>query len=120
MNLRIRKRHKKAKPTCEVKTKKILTYFLRKNQHTNIKTGQYNGYVILPNDHPYYGEHYDDIDVCVHGGLTYSDTETIDGVKYFVVGFDTCHLGDSSELWDEAAVEAETIRLKEQLEEAWN
>lgn len=30
-----------------------------------------NGYVILDQDHPDFGKHYDDIEVSIHGGLTF-------------------------------------------------
>lgn len=45
--------------------------------------GAVNGYVRVPEGHPWHGLDYDDIDVEVHGGLTYSDGEWI--------GFDTLH-----------------------------
>lgn len=31
------------------------------------------GYVGVPHDHLYYGEHYSNVDVTCHGGLTFSD-----------------------------------------------
>jgi hypothetical protein len=51
------------------------------------------GYVRVPEGHPWYGKSYSDIDVDVHGGLTFSDfSETLgDG---FWVGFDCAHAGD--------------------------
>lgn len=36
--------------------------------------------------------------------------------NYWVIGFDTNHLGDSPAVWDKDAVSAETMRLAEQLE----
>lgn len=48
--------------------------------------GAVNGYVRVPEDHPWHGLDYDDIDVDVHGGLTYAR----DGW----IGFDTLHFGD--------------------------
>lgn len=47
-----------------------------------------NGYVKVPKDHPDYGKSYEDVDVDVHGGLTYSDE------KGSFFGFDTQHSGD--------------------------
>jgi hypothetical protein len=35
--------------------------------------GIWCGYAAVPPGHPYHGKGYDDIDVEVHGGLTYSD-----------------------------------------------
>ncbi|QFP97013.1 hypothetical protein SEA_SUERTE_42 [Gordonia phage Suerte] len=48
--------------------------------------GAVNGYVLLPEGHPWRGLDYDQIDVEVHGGLTYGH----DGW----IGFDTLHAGD--------------------------
>lgn len=85
-----------------------------------------NGYVCIPKGHPLHGKDYDDIDVAVHYGLTFAAAakdisnwpEIPKGCKTsWVVGFDTAHLGDNKEKWTEKAVEAETIRLKEQLEQ---
>lgn len=77
-----------------------------------IDTGWGNGYVKLPKGHKYYGVHYDDIPVDVHGGLTYSEEE--DG--FWVVGFDTAHGGDHSRNWTKERVEEETKNLAKQLE----
>lgn len=44
------------------------------------------GYVYIPASHPDFGLHYDEVDVTVHGGLTYSE----DGC----FGFDCGHAGD--------------------------
>lgn len=38
--------------------------------------GAWCGYVGVPNDHPYYGQPYDDIPVSVHGGLTFAPPAT--------------------------------------------
>lgn len=52
------------------------------------------GYVGVGKDHPLFGKTYDDaLDLEVHGGLTYSDTED-DGIHWF--GFDCAHAGDLS------------------------
>lgn len=48
-----------------------------------------NGYVRMPNGHPWQRLGYDDIPVEVHGGLTFQDGNWI--------GFDTAHSGDC---WD--------------------
>lgn len=47
-------------------------------------------YVKVPKDSIYYGEHYDDIPIDCHGGLTYSRTEE-DG---YWIGWDYAHFGD--------------------------
>jgi len=69
-----------------------------------------NGYVAVPKGHPWYGMNDGDINANVHGGLTYTDL----GGDYWVVGFDTCHLDDTPELWPMEAVVAETRQLMEQ------
>jgi hypothetical protein len=48
------------------------------------------GYVTLPEDHPCNGQHYDDLPIEVHGGLTYGK-----GATY---GFDCDHYGDKPDL----------------------
>jgi hypothetical protein len=62
------------------------------------------GYVGLPPGHPDYGKHYDDVEVDVHGGLTYS--ERCDGLvchrsddeapALWWLGFDCAHWQDLS------------------------
>lgn len=47
------------------------------------------GYVRVPPDHPWAGKHYDDIDVAVHGGLTFS-CDDADGGTW--IGWDDAHL----------------------------
>lgn len=44
------------------------------------------GYVFVPEGHPDFGKHYDDVDVTVHGGLTYANGGCF--------GFDCGHAGD--------------------------
>jgi len=57
-----------------------------------------NGYVALPKGHPCYGKTWLNIDVSVHGGITFN--EKGDGKKwekeYWWIGFDTGHSGDYS------------------------
>lgn len=69
-----------------------------------------NGYVHLPKGHKYFGIDANDIPYEVHGGLTFADE--IDG--YWVIGFDTCHYGDTLEKWPKKAVWEETQRLLRQ------
>jgi hypothetical protein len=52
--------------------------------------GHLCGYVDLPKGHPWHGEHYDDIDADVHGGLTYGKAEG----DCWRIGFDCAHAGD--------------------------
>lgn len=48
------------------------------------------GYVQIPKDHPEAGKDYDDIEVSVHGGITYGSTNT----EGTVFGFDCDHSCD--------------------------
>jgi hypothetical protein len=100
---------------------KLKSFTIKRNPIPYMETGWGNGYVILPKDHPYYGMHYDEIPVNVHGGLTYSekgsDNPNISQDEdVWVVGFDTAHLNDNLHNWDEDAVNKETARLLAQLE----
>jgi len=87
--------------------------------------GAYNGYVILPAGHPDHGKGYDDIEVEVHGGLTYAAWES--GRRNggpWTVGFDTLHSQDwaawrpgpqpGAILWTLLMVRVETSQLAEQ------
>lgn len=98
--------------------------------------GNWCGYVGLPKNHPYHGKDYDDVDVDVHGGLTYAAecggfvchvSEGAD--ELYWLGFDCGHYldvipGMSKELKkmggtyrDIQWVTEETKRLAEQLAE---
>lgn len=50
------------------------------------------GYVLVPEEHPWYEKDYDEIDAEAHGGLTYSAADTESG---WWVGFDCAHAGDA-------------------------
>lgn len=56
--------------------------------------GSLNGYVAIPKGHRVWGFGYDDVDVEVHGGLTYADEDKETGE--WVFGFDCSHGGDFS------------------------
>ncbi|MEE3344287.1 MAG: hypothetical protein VZS44_09375 [Bacilli bacterium] len=56
-------------------------------------------YVEIPKTSKLFGKHYDDIDILVHGGLTYSDDElrTSENTKMtnsWFIGWDYAHAGD--------------------------
>lgn len=53
--------------------------------------GHLCGYVKIPNNHVTYCKHYDDINVDVHGGLTYRKMEN---EKDYWIGFDCAHSRD--------------------------
>ena len=54
--------------------------------------GQLNGYVRIPENHPFYNKGYDDIKIECHGGLTFSGE--LEGETGFYIGFDTAHYLD--------------------------
>jgi len=74
--------------------------------------------------HPLYEVDYNDLNMEVHGGLTYSGyAESLSGFnnkipsKSWVFGFDTLHSGDDMTQWpDEASVLAEAKRLQKQID----
>ena len=39
--------------------------------------GYANGYVAIPKEHPLYGISYDDVDIDVHGGLTFAEKSEV-------------------------------------------
>ena len=79
------------------------------------------GYIGIPKGHPLYGVTHDNIDVDVHGALTFSShskkcgflDEADRDADLWIVGFDTAHYNDSQANWPKEAVEAETRRLAE-------
>lgn len=96
-----------------------------------INRGWGNGYVLIPEGHPLYGNRdyyaacFDGLEV--HGGITYSEkdipskkaefiTDKPDpGCEYWVLGFDTVHAYSRASM-DKDWVTRETLRFKEQLE----
>lgn len=56
------------------------------------------GYVGLPKGHRAFGQDYDEIEVDVHGGLTYASHDMVeyDGPCLWWIGFDCNHSGDFS------------------------
>jgi hypothetical protein len=104
-------------------------WFIRKNSFNGHRLsndyGWGNGYVIINKEHPLYGKHYNDFDIEVHGGLTFSEKVTqkmIDNEHWknyllqedldkWVFGFDTCHYNDNLENWTKKKVEIETANL---------
>ena len=84
-----------------------------------------NGYVLIPQNNPLHGKHYDDIKVNVHGGLTFSelvDNEMVEDwgldkedFGKWCVGFDTAHFLDKLINWSKEKVQQEVERLKDQL-----
>ncbi len=107
---------------------KIKSYFIENNEgYMSIHCGWANGYVCVSKDHPLYGKHYNEVDLQVHGGLTFSTQISAeyalmyglseDYVDMWAFGFDTCHYGDDKRSCSEAYVKSEIESLKKQLEE---
>lgn len=73
------------------------------------------GYVQVPADHPWYGEHYNNIEprVDAHGGLTYSGSWNGNGEWW--IGFDCGHWGDTEENCPQSYAEAQCERIAEQI-----
>ena len=77
--------------------------------------GHLCGYVAIPKGHRVWGKGYDDVDVEVHGGLTYADEDKETGE--WVFGFDCSHGGDLSPsllatLMKYAELDGESIEFK--------
>ena len=51
------------------------------------------GYVSVPAEHPMFGKHYDDVEVTVHGGLTYAEAED----EAWCFGYDCAHWDDAKD-----------------------
>ncbi len=87
----------------------------------------YCGYVRINSDHPYFEKEYDEIyyeiDVEVHGGLTFSSRQLGDipsDDDYWWLGFDCCHFDDDFS-FEEVIEETESLaqQLDRMLEEDW-
>ena len=111
---------------------KTIAFLITTPKFIYAETGEYNGYVAVPPEHPLYGKGYDEPEVAnldVHGGVTFADTADklppasvyLDHKEpprdWWVFGFDTCHYGDNSDKWNLENCTEETRRLQEQLEE---
>lgn len=99
-----------------------------------IPHGWGNGYVGVTEGHPWFRKHYDDIEVDIHGGLTFSefkppvcfdeliqnDPEEINphDTNIWWVGFDTAHFGDTKNIWTKSEVINETNNLIRQAKAA--
>lgn len=57
------------------------------------------GYVGVPEGHALHGKHYDDLDIDVHGGLTYSDNNMgpVNNDAWWF-GFDCAHFDDKKDV----------------------
>lgn len=86
--------------------------------------GNFNGYIAVLPEHPFYGKGYDEVnemldkkDFYVHGGLTLAENSSFcpylptEANQYWILGFDTRHAGDTSTYWTEERTWEETDKL---------
>lgn len=100
-------------------TKSIIHFTIKNYSNHRYNYGWGNGYVGVLKNHPWYEKHYDDIEVKVHGGLTYSEFGFGSKNKhYWILGFDTRHYSDNLMNWPQSRVEEETNSLYKQALEA--
>lgn len=92
----------------------IITFVTPTHLDTRLN-GWGNGYVAVPKGHIFYGIDYEHLWFDVHGGVTWSEIETIDGIDYYVLGFDTAHSGDSPKNRPKEYVIEETERFYQQV-----
>lgn len=98
-------------------------WFVRASRYPasiSLDFGEFNGYIIVSRNNPYFGRDYDDVDIPVHGGFTFSMcAEELDWIEipsecrnsgYWVLGWDTKHYGDTRGKWPKEKVEKETAR----------
>ena len=91
--------------------------------------GNFNGYVVVLPEHPFYGKDYDEIDdllskdsgtngFYIHGGLTFANGDkdfcpelSKHFPDYWIFGFDTRHADDTAAYWTEERTWEETEKL---------
>lgn len=86
--------------------------------------GNFNGYIAVLPEHPFYGKDYDEVNEMldkkgfyVHGGLTLADNSAFciylptEANQYWILGFDTRHADDTSEYWTEERTWEEADKL---------
>tara|TARA_R110001583_G_scaffold123825_8_gene275248 strand:+ start:340 stop:663 length:324 start_codon:yes stop_codon:yes gene_type:complete len=89
----------------------IIDIILRENPNWSLSLGGglYNGYITLPEGHPWFEVDLPDEAHDIHGRITYSEKEGDE----WVIGFDTAHAGDTPEKWPIAKVAEEAERLRD-------
>lgn len=89
-----------------------------------IDGGNFNGYIAVTPEHPFYGKDYDEVDLMlhkkgfyVHGGLTLASDPSFcphlptEHQKFWILGFDTRHADDTAEYWTEKRTWEEADKL---------
>ena len=95
----------------KIKEFKGMQYFLRPIDWLDeVETGTHNGYIVAPASLRF--KDYDEIDINVHGGLTFARKKESWMPKdldedAWIIGFDTAHGGDNPEDQNEKYVENE-------------
>lgn len=87
--------------------------------------GNFNGYIAVLPEHPFYGKDYDEVsdllskkDFYVHGGLTFANDDkdfcpelSEHFPDYWILGFDTRHADDTAAYWTEERTWEEADKL---------
>lgn len=87
-------------------------------------SGNFNGYIAVTPEHPFYGKDYDEVnamlhkkDFYVHGGLTLASDSSFcphlptEHHQFWILGFDTRHASDTAEYWTEERTWEEADKL---------
>lgn len=86
--------------------------------------GNFNGYIAVTPEHPFYGKDYDEVNdmlhkkgFYVHGGLTLASDSSFcphlptEYQKFWILGFDTRHADDTAAYWTEERTWEEADKL---------
>lgn len=89
-----------------------------------IDGGNFNGYIAVTPEHPFYGKDYDEVNdmldtkhFYVHGGLTLASDSSFcphlptEYQKFWILGFDTRHADDTAAYWTEERTWEEADKL---------
>lgn len=111
---------------------KTIAFLIKPPTFGFFSTGEYNGYVAVPPEHPLFGKGVRQSEVGalnVHGGVTFAgqvkdltDASVNIDLKepprnWWAFGFDTCHYDDTPEKWNLERCSKETRKLQKQIEE---
>jgi hypothetical protein len=98
---------------------KGIEYYIKRTEGT-VNTW-YTGYLVFNEDSKYYGKEYDEIDIPVHGGWTYSENELMPVIypedEVWIIGFDTAHVYDDETTQNVDFVEQELRKAIDNIKE---
>lgn len=81
-------------------------------------------YIEIPNNSKLYGKSIGEVDISVHGGITYAESELVDLKDNWFIGWDYAHFGDYlgyEEMYpNELQTDGKKWTAKEILEEVFN